>query len=368
MSTDVVSSATETHSATVDAPAAGDPRTSASVRTPLQQLTHRTRWLWARIESVLGKFAPISGVIPKTITGVDTAADKLTLAGHGLSSNDAVRLKTVAGGTVPGGLVEGDVYYVIPVDTDSFKLSATSGPGAAEDITGALSGSVYVVLCDGDPELYVQPSGGTVMRLAAGLTALAGQITSSITNLLAGNNTWDGVNTFDGGVAITTNPIVAGTGIHYSMSSRSVTRSSSSMFTRVSDGLAFAGSVAVPASDQANTVLNLPHGATVTKFTWGHDPNNASPPAGTKVVGAVYKRHLTTGALTLIVSTTDPTSGGSYGASHLFDSAAISEVIDRTTYVYLALLTGETGAGSDFTTWWGMTWTGTVTAIDDGVA
>ena len=60
---------------------------------------------------------------PVAVTTAGIAAN-IAHTGHGFSANDAVRL---GGGTAPGGSNLGDIFYVISVDANNYKLSAVSG-------------------------------------------------------------------------------------------------------------------------------------------------------------------------------------------------------------------------------------------------
>jgi hypothetical protein len=86
------------------------------------------------------------------------------------------------------------------------------------------------------------------------------------------------------------------------------------------------------------------------------------------VQGRFRKVAIATGAVTAIDTTTDPTSGASYGAAHTFDSAVLTEVVDRTLYTYHAQLLGEAAGGAAAADWNGTMWWATITKIDDGVA
>ena len=77
-------------------------------------------------------YAPAGGT-PKIGLSVDTATDVFTLLSHGWSDDQTI---VFFGGTIPGGLTEGTIYYVINSATDTFKVSATQGGGAI-DITSA---------------------------------------------------------------------------------------------------------------------------------------------------------------------------------------------------------------------------------------
>lgn len=151
---------TETYPATVQGPSAGDPRTSASVRTMGSGGASRTKWIWARLQALLGTFAPI-GSAPVAVSAVDTSADTLTLTGHGFSSNDPVRVVLATGAAVPSGLSTTTVYYAIVADADTVQLSTSSGPGAAVNITGTGSGGIYLAkVTDALSAILVPAAGG----------------------------------------------------------------------------------------------------------------------------------------------------------------------------------------------------------------
>lgn len=64
--------------------------------------------------------------------------DQLFSVAHGMADNDRVVLYNVFSETLPTGVTEGTVYYVVSSATNTFKVSTSSG-GAAVDIT-ALGG------------------------------------------------------------------------------------------------------------------------------------------------------------------------------------------------------------------------------------
>ncbi len=158
-----------------------------------------------------------------------------------------------------------------------------------------------------------------------------------------------------------------GTGKHYGLSSRSVTRSVSGPMELGSAGTVAHGVLTIPNGDTGTQGLELPHGATITRITYGVKPVNATPPAS-PVQGRFRKVAIATGAVTTIDTTTDSTSGAAYGVAHTFQSAVLTEVVDRTLYTYHAQLLGETGGGAAAADWNGTLWTGTVTGIDEGAA
>jgi hypothetical protein len=71
-------------------------------------------------------------------TDTNLANDQLFSVAHGLADGDRVMLFNVFAETLPTGLAEGTVYFVVGSATNTFKVSLTSG-GAAVDIT-ALGG------------------------------------------------------------------------------------------------------------------------------------------------------------------------------------------------------------------------------------
>lgn len=90
------------------------------------------------------------GLIGNSLRGfgtVDTAgvtANAIQSAGHGLSNADRVVVYNVLGESLPAGLTEGTVYFVVGAATDTYQVSLTSG-GAAVDITA--QGEVYWANC-----------------------------------------------------------------------------------------------------------------------------------------------------------------------------------------------------------------------------
>jgi hypothetical protein len=70
---------------------------------------------------------------------VTASADTITLSDHGFADDDLVQL-TNSGGALPAGLSTLTNYYLIVVDKDTFKLSASAG-GSAIDLTGQGTGT-----------------------------------------------------------------------------------------------------------------------------------------------------------------------------------------------------------------------------------
>jgi hypothetical protein len=72
----------------------------------------------------------------------DVTNDTITSSGHGLTTDDRVMLYNVFAETIPAGLTEGTIYFVLAsgLTTDVFKVALTSG-GTAINITG--QGELY---------------------------------------------------------------------------------------------------------------------------------------------------------------------------------------------------------------------------------
>lgn len=62
---------------------------------------------------------------------VDLTAETIKMVGHGKANGQKVAFY---GGTPPGGLTEGVVYFVVSTATDTFQVAATAG-GAAINLT-----------------------------------------------------------------------------------------------------------------------------------------------------------------------------------------------------------------------------------------
>lgn len=88
-------------------------------------------------------YAPLNGT-PRGFFSVDTTLtnDQLLSVGHGLADGDRVMLFNVFAETLPTGVAEGTIYFVVNSATNTFKVSATSG-GAAVDITAVGGGEGF---------------------------------------------------------------------------------------------------------------------------------------------------------------------------------------------------------------------------------
>lgn len=90
-------------------------------------------------------YAPFGGSTVKGFGEVDSTGvtnDTITSSGHGLTTDDRVVVFNVFAESIPTGLTEGTVYFVLAsgLTTDVFKVATTSG-GAAVNITA--QGELY---------------------------------------------------------------------------------------------------------------------------------------------------------------------------------------------------------------------------------
>lgn len=118
-------------------------------------------------------YAPFGGASAiKGFASVDTTLtnDQLLAPGHGMANDDRVIVYNNFGGTIPVGLTEGTIYFVVSVATNTFKLSTTSG-GAAVDITGLGNGTVFYQRVV--PEVFASQGQITVAASALVLDATA---------------------------------------------------------------------------------------------------------------------------------------------------------------------------------------------------
>lgn len=88
-------------------------------------------------------YAPINGSV-KGFFSVDTTLtnDQVFSVAHGLVDTDRVMVYNVFAESLPTGLSEGTMYFVVSSATNTFKVSLTSG-GSAVDITAVGGGEGY---------------------------------------------------------------------------------------------------------------------------------------------------------------------------------------------------------------------------------
>lgn len=87
-------------------------------------------------------YLPFGGAVKgyAAVVNAGLAGDTINSAAHGLSNGDRVMVYNVFAESLPTGLTEGTLYFVVGAATDTFQLSLTSG-GAAVDITAV--GELY---------------------------------------------------------------------------------------------------------------------------------------------------------------------------------------------------------------------------------
>lgn len=73
---------------------------------------------------------------------VNLANDQLLSVAHGMADNDRVILYNVFSETLPTGLTEGVIYFVVNSTTNSFKVSTSQG-GSPVDVTALGGGEGY---------------------------------------------------------------------------------------------------------------------------------------------------------------------------------------------------------------------------------
>lgn len=125
---------TDTWTEAPTGPGTSEPLTSVLFRGFYNGVNNRVRWLRNRVASVFGTYQLIETVSP--------GGDTVEITAHAIPANTVVRVESV-GGSVPAGLSTTVAYYVLVSDADNIQFSLTSG-GAAVDITGAGSGTLYL--------------------------------------------------------------------------------------------------------------------------------------------------------------------------------------------------------------------------------
>jgi hypothetical protein len=110
----------------------------------------------------------------RRIASFNTTAETITFTeAHGFASNDSIRMFS-NGGTLAAGLTGGTTYYVIPVDSTTIQVSASAGPGTAENITGSGSGVQSAWLNSDCPPLYIDSTNVTYTTATVSSTDAGG--------------------------------------------------------------------------------------------------------------------------------------------------------------------------------------------------
>ena len=116
-------------------------------------------WLGAWSAVTAGTFygyAPNGGFTAIDNFTVSTSTDTITAIAHGYSDTQQI---VFFGGTPPGGLTEGTIYFVKASTADTFQVAATSG-GAAIDLTSV--GSLLCVISRITVEVFASAGSATV--------------------------------------------------------------------------------------------------------------------------------------------------------------------------------------------------------------
>lgn len=335
---------TDTWVVAPDGPATAEARTSALIRSYMGKINQRTRWLFNRLGDLLGTWS--------LIESVNATTDRITITAHAIPSNTVVRVYSV-GGAVPGGLSAETAYYVEVIDADTIKLSASSGPGAAVNITDAGTGTLYLFLVP-DVTAKILTTAVTV----GGTSVPAGTLKSIFAQCFTALG-----GTFTGPVTLN-----AGAGRLLYSPARTISRVQTgilweSAFSKFGQSLIniAAGEIGYQKLDR------LPDGATLTAVNFYHNRNNTGVLPTTRVTARLYKTNILTGVNASVSGPTeDPTSVlASYEAYHVFSLSGLSEVIDNETYSYYVEFTGEAGANTTFALWYPVTCTFDVSDQDE---
>lgn len=142
----------------------------------------------------------------RRIASVDTITETITFTkAHGFANNDQIRFFAQSGGSVPAGLTGGTTYYVIPVDATRIKVSASTGPLGAVNITGVGSGVMSAWLNSECPPLYVGSKNVTAAIVVTSINTVTGEMTTSSSHFLTTGDIVFNPSTAVGGLAVNTN-------------------------------------------------------------------------------------------------------------------------------------------------------------------
>jgi hypothetical protein len=100
--------------------------------------------------ALIGKFVG-------NISNYSITSNYFRLNKHGINNGDKIYVKIASGGTLPGGVTSGQMYYAIATDSDLLQLAATATDavnGVAIDFTGTSSGAHGIYLALNDLQTY----------------------------------------------------------------------------------------------------------------------------------------------------------------------------------------------------------------------
>lgn len=101
-------------------------------------------WTASSGGTFLGMFPNAAGTGAYEFT-VPSSSSTFLAPGSAYSSNQTVVLFASPGSTFPGGVTQGTVYYIKSPSSDSFQVSASSGPGSAVSISSDGSGIIQYI-------------------------------------------------------------------------------------------------------------------------------------------------------------------------------------------------------------------------------
>jgi hypothetical protein len=286
---------------------ASDNNRSAAVFNGVRQEgVNRSRYLLNRLGELIGTAIAVSGV--SAVSDLIT-----TTSAHGLVANDPVRIKALGGGSIPGGLSAGAVYYWLADTTTTGKLALTAG-GSAVDITSAGTGPLYIYkIVDASALLY---------RVASGVATALGDAVM----YLAGAQTVTGAKVFAD---------LTLSGVSWiKTASRSITRTVGGTWIDTSAHTAYRNPAILATSVNVQTMIELPHGQVLTGVTITIDPAvHGSLPTLPSI--AVSKVAYADGTITPLGSQADTSADTTaFNVAHEIAVTGLSETIDNTTHSY----------------------------------
>lgn len=320
-------------------PAAGDPRTAASVRTPLGQLADRSKWLKMLSDRIWGAELQIIG----------RSGNVLEITAHGLPSNTSVRVFATSGGTIPAPLVVDTVYYVRVVDANHIELSATSGPGAAITLTADGSGDQW--------------ASSVPSWITSTLVNDATYGTGTLKDLVvwkAGAQTITGAKTIADITVSGTNKV--------KLAARSMTRMAGQNVIVGVVGTTLPNTITNNASTATVVIpIDPPHGSSVSTVAVRVDPSDhGTLPENMPKIG-FYRKDNTEVNAVIDEFTDDSADTTAYNAVHDIElTLASPHTIDRGAYNYFIYFTPEHGADSAVIPLRGAWFTFSTSAYDDG--
>lgn len=332
----------------------------------IDKLADRSVWLRDAITRVRSDFANATAGTKATITG---SVDLSTLVYDPIVGTlNGITLQFLAdtGGTLTAHIGTGDTAPTGPADVVTQILAATSAhQGAFVDSAGHLNitsnttgGSSTISAAGGSLSLVGFTGGSGADGLATGADGISHVSGAAITPTVSGVGATVPAGTLRSMIQFIADKMRT-TG---SQSRRETTLAFN--YTHSPPYPIFAGSAALPAGDNcAQPIAEPPHGSTLTSVTVSFQPDTHSALPANMPFLRINKLNIVTGGGSQLGSDVHDVSANvtAYDQIHSITVSGLSEVIDRTTYVYQAALFIESGSNSDNnTTYWGTVTTFTV--------